>query len=192
MAILSVYRICHWNRRMRKWGCGGTVWCCLHQTANSDDSRNLLSAPLWGEIWQQRCHSVWPREYLICRWNPQNSSHGTSLYMGAPVVLMMGLRQAPALWILWSLYNSSGLNPCGHSCSAKSSGNEDPLKRRAVFHSTDCSGQFLIWWIIQQGHDFLYVVHSVKDHHSITLVWWQDCEINIILQCLECPLFGST
>jgi hypothetical protein len=60
------------------------------------------------------------------------------------MVLMMGLRETPVLWILGSLYNMGYLKPCGHKCSVTSSGREDPLMWRVVLRYMNCVGPWSV------------------------------------------------
>lgn len=59
-----------------------------------------------------------------------------SLYVGVPVIPMMGLRGTPELCILWNSYNMGGLEPCVHSCMVTSR-NED-LLLRSILCFTNC------------------------------------------------------
>ena len=58
-----------------------------------------------------------------------------SWYVGAPMLLTMGLNGIPSLCILGSPYILGGLEPAGHSCRRVSSVSEDFLSSNVVFRS---------------------------------------------------------
>jgi len=97
--------------------------------------------------WTQRVSSVcmkssafltWCRELPRCG-SSRQAKYFYSLYVGALVVMMMGFRGTPALWISGNPYNLGGLKPCGCSLAVFSE-SEDSLMRWVVHSSTDCVG----------------------------------------------------
>jgi hypothetical protein len=67
-----------------------------------------------------------------------------SVYMGTPVVLMLGLRGTPALCILESPYSLGGLKPYGCICLATSSGSDNPTFYWPRQNSYPCSTSVFI------------------------------------------------
>jgi len=87
------------------------------------------------------------------------------------MVLMMGLRGNPALWILEIPYNVAGLEPHGQRHLLQEVRLTCWGEEFYVPHTVCDLGRFLICLITQKSHDLLHVVHSVI-HHSIALGCW--------------------
>jgi hypothetical protein len=73
----------------------------------------------------------------------QQTKYFDSLCVGAPMVLMMGLKGTPPLWTFGSLYSLGGLDPCGCSHLEASLESEDLLMRGVVFLSVGCVGSLV-------------------------------------------------
>jgi hypothetical protein len=109
--------------------------------------------------WTWRVPNVWLKssEFLIwcgelSRCGPSRlARYSASLYVGALMVLMMGLRGTCSFWIIGSPYNLGDLKSCGCSHYLVTYSGRGPFYKESIspFHGLcEVFDQFLICWII--------------------------------------------